>query len=106
MADKTDKLLGQLRLDLEHMREGIRTYRDELGDLAAAEEEITTLLNDLQTLNDEQERLKAAAEEATARLKARAADARALRTRLRYALRGKLGPRNEKLEAFGITIKR
>ena len=108
MAGKTDKLLGQLRLDLEHMREGIRIYHDVLGDIAAAEDEITTLLNELQTLNDEQERLKAAAEEATVRLRARAADARALRTRLRYSLRGKLGPHSAfpiPHSAFHCTIR-
>lgn len=102
---KTDKKLGQLRLDLEQIREGLNTHQAEVGELAAAEVEITAVLDDLQTLNDEQERLKAATQEATARLKEKMTEGRDLRTRLRYALRGKFGPKSEKLEAFGIGVK-
>ena len=105
MAAKTDKQLAQLQFDLEQLNSGIQTHTAEIGDIANAGPEVTALLTALTELNAEQERLKAATEVATAQLKEKVKEAKAMRTSLRMQLKGRLGPKNELLEAFGITVK-
>jgi len=105
MALKTDKQLAQLRLDLEQLQNGLQTHAGEVGDIAAAGPQVAELLTALEELNNQQEQLKAAAEAATARLEEKIGAAKNLRNSLRLQLKGRLGPKNELLEAFGVTVK-
>ena len=106
MVRTTDKKLGQLRLDLEHVLAGIQTHAAELGDMSAEIAAIQTMLADLQSLNDAQEQLKAGMTAATARLEEKSGQGQELLSRLRSLIKGKLGPKNQKLAAFGITVRK
>lgn len=105
MAAKSDKQFSQLRLDLQQLQSGIQANAGAIGDIAAAEPQVAELLIALEQLNQEQERLKAQTEAATARLVEKINAAKVLRSSLRMQLKGRLGPKNEVLEAFGITVK-
>jgi hypothetical protein len=103
---KTDKLLGQLRLDLEHLQGGLQTYAAELGAIDAEQAQVAAVLADLKALNDRQEQLKAETEAITRQLGEKMTAGRELVSRTRLLVKAKLGPKSEKLEAFGITVKR
>jgi hypothetical protein len=105
MARKGTKLLNELRLDLECLLRGILRYQDELGDLAAAQQDLTIMLRELGELRDEQAHYMTLSEQATARLQDKMAEGRALRSRLRLSLRGRYGRSSARLRDFGIVVK-
>ena len=104
MARKGTKLLDELQADLERLRRGIHNHHHELGDLAAAQNDLSTLLRELDELRREQEHFMALSKTATARLQAKMAEARSLRSRLRLSLRGRYGRSDERLRDFGIAV--
>jgi urease accessory protein UreH len=104
MAPTSDKKLGQLRLDLEHVVGGMVTYAAELGDVSAERAQAEAIVDELKRLNDRQEQLKAETEAVTRQLAEKSAAARDLLTRLRNLAKAKLGTKNQALEAFGIRV--
>jgi peptidoglycan hydrolase CwlO-like protein len=106
MARKGTKLLDELETDLERLLHGIHRYQNELGDLAAAQQDLAIALRELNQLKRDQERLMARSEQATARLQAKMAEARSLRSRVRLSLRGRYGRASELLRDFGIAVDR
>jgi hypothetical protein len=104
MARKGTKLLDELQADLERLLRGFQNHRNELGDLAAAQTDLSTLLRELDELRREQERFIALSKEAMARLPAKMAEGRSLRSRLHLSLRGRYGLSDERLHDLGILI--
>jgi chromosome segregation ATPase len=105
MARRGTKLLDELEEDLGRLLDGIHHYQHELGDLATVQDDLNTLLRELDELQREQERRVALSKEVTARLQAKMADARSLRSRVRLSLRGRYGHASERLRDFGIVVK-
>jgi chromosome segregation ATPase len=105
MARRGTKLLDELETDLERLLDGIHHNQHELGDLAAAQNDLTTMLRELAELRREQARTMALSKKATARLQDKMAEARSLRSRLRLSLRGRYGWSSPQLRDFGIVIK-
>jgi DNA repair exonuclease SbcCD ATPase subunit len=105
MARKGTKLLDELETDLERLLDGIHRNQHELGDLAAAQDDLTTMLRDLAELRQEQERYRVLSEQATACLQDKMAEGRALRSRLRLSVRGRYGWSSERLRDYGIAVK-
>jgi hypothetical protein len=104
MARTGTKLLDELQTDLERLLRGFQNHHHELGDLAAAQNDLSILLRELDELRREQERFMALSKEATAHLQAKMAEGRSLRSRLRLSLRGRYGRSDERLLDFGISV--
>jgi hypothetical protein len=104
MARKGSKLYDELRLDLQRLLQGVLQHQDELGELAAARRDLSTVLTELDRLKRDQERCIALSEQATARLQDKMSEARSLRSRTRLSLRGRYGRSSERLHDFGIAV--
>lgn len=107
MSLKSQKQLDQLVTDLERLKAGLTEQSSEVGpDLAGETAVLTSLIADLRATSQEQVSLQAQAEAKTEELQAKMKTAAEKRNGLYLQLKGRLGRKNQKLEAFGIIVKK